>query len=120
MATFDFLKIYDCQRFGEVRSADRMTAHQFQAIGKRLSFSQLGDAAVQQKWPTEKVNLKEITFFSRLRESVFSKTFHLMSLLLLTTGNCIYKEKQPEALLTQEEKQAAKEGMEALREENKI
>lgn len=43
-----------------------------------------------------------------------------MSLLLLTTGNCIYKEKQPEALLTQEEKQAAKEGMEALREENKI
>lgn len=94
LASFDFLKIYDCQKIqgGEkclqekdFQSAQRCFSKMINGEKPSLKLSSFGDYGNQ--------------FFRNVSSN---------SLYLLTTGNRIYKEKQSEALLIRK-KQASKE-----------
>lgn len=104
-----FVKIYDCQRFGEVRNADRMRAHH-----GRLQEKDCHSVSMEmfiKNGQCRKRGIKHYLLFVIMGIYV-SKMFHLIP-SLLTTGNCIYKEKQSEALLTRKGSRHQRNSMEA-------
>lgn len=104
-----FLKIYDCQRFGEVRNADMKRAHHGRYRKKTVTQSAWRCFIKNGQW--RKRGIKHYLLFVIMGIYV-SKMFHLIP-SLLTTGNCIYKEKQPEELLTRKGSRHQRNSMEA-------